>query len=336
MPRTNQESFTQSWQWQLVRFAPHIAIGIVVILLPPFLPLYIQSLMTKTLIFAILAMAFDLAIGYTGLLTLGHAAYFGVGGYTIGLLMLHYDITSLWISAPIAILMATLVAAIFGLIALRVTGFYFIFVTFALGQLLFSIAFKLDWLKSPGTEGIVGVSRPDLGLAWFTWNPIYFYYFVFLAFVICFFLLRRLVNSPFGYALQGIREAEPRMRVLGYNTWLYRYIAFVLAGAFAGVAGVLFVYHNSIVVPEHFGVATSALGWFMVVLGGTGTLYGPVIGTALIVPLEFYAGIITPERWPLILGGAFVLSIMYARRGVGVYLSQLWNRIVYQLGSAKG
>ena len=332
----NVKSITQFQQKQLVRFAPYIIIGAIFILSPPFLPLYLQSMMTKILIFAIFAMSLDLLMGYTGLISFGHAAYFGVGGYTVGVLMLHYDITSLWIGAPLGVLVAALTAAIFGFIAMRVTGFYFIFITFALGQLLFSIAYKWPWLWSVGVEGIVGIRRPDIGLPWFTWSSISFYYFVVLASIICFIILYRIVKSPFGYALQGIRESEPRMRVLGYNTWLYKYIAFIVAGAFAGIAGVLFAYHNGIVVPEHLGVITSTLVILMVILGGTGTLYGPVIGAAVIVPLEFYSGIITPERWPLILGGVFILSVMYARLGIGVYLSRLWKRVVYQYGSTKG
>jgi len=330
------ESTTRLRNKQIALFIPYIIVAIIFIISPPFLPLYLQSLMTKILIFAIFAMSLDLLIGYTGLISFGHAAYFGVGGYTIGVLMLHYDITSLWIAAPLAVFMATLIAAIFGFIAMRVTGFYFIFITFALGQLLFSVAYKWPWLWSVGVEGIVGIPRPDIGLSWFTWSSLSFYYFVVLAFIICFIILYRIVKSPFGYALQGIRESEPRMRVLGYNIWLYKYIAFIVAGAFAGIAGVLFAYHNGIVVPEHLGVITSTLVLLIVILGGAGTLYGPAIGAAIVVPLEFYSGIITPERWPLILGGVFVLSVMYARLGIGVYLSRLWKRMIYQYGSTKG
>ncbi|MFC1907268.1 branched-chain amino acid ABC transporter permease [Chloroflexota bacterium] len=336
MKTTALKSITQLRQGQLIRLASYAAIIVILILLPPFLPSYVQSLMTKILIFAIFAMSLDLIMGYTGLISLGHAAYFGVGGYTVGILLIHYDISMLWISAPVGILMAVLFAAIFGLIALRVTGFYFIFVTMALGQLLFSIAFKWEWLSTVGVEAIVGIPRPAVGLPWFSWSPTSFYYFVLLAFVLCFFLLNRLVRSPFGYALQGIRDSEPRMRTLGYNTWLYKYIAFIIAGAFAGVGGVLFAYHNSIVVPTHLSITTSALVMFMVILGGTGTLYGPVIGATVLIPVEFYAGLITPERWPLILGGAFVLSIMYVRAGIGVYLFRLWNKVVYRYGNIKG
>ncbi len=335
MEATKLKSTEQSWQRQLVRFAPYIIIGVISIPLPPFLPLYVQSLMTKLFIFAIFAISCDILIGYTGLITFGHAAYFGAGSYTVALLMLHYNINNLWVSAPLGILIAALIAAVFGTIALRVTGFYFIFVTFALAQLLFSIAWKWDWLATPGVEGIVGIPRPSIGLPWFTWNPTFFYYFIVLVFVICFFILYRVVKSPFGYALQGIRESEPRMRVFGYNTWLYKYIAFVVGGAFAGLAGVLYAYHNGSVVPDYLGATISAWAVLMVILGGAGTLYGPVVGAVVLVPLEFYSGIFTPERWPLILGGAYVLTMMYARLGIGVYLSRLWKKVVYQHGSIK-
>ena len=322
----NPKSVRLSWQGQLVRFAPHI-VGIVILtIVIPFLPTYVQSLMTKILIFAIFAMSLDLLMGYTGVLSLGHAAYFGVGGYTVGILMVHYGIDSFWIGAPCGILLSTLVAAIFGIIVLQVRGIYSLLVTFALGQLLYSIAMKWRSMTN-GEYGLTGIIRPDLGLPHFTWNTTYFYYFVFIVFAICFFLLYRLVKSPFGQALQGIREGESRMSVLGYNAWLYKYIAFVIAGMFAGVAGVLFAYHNGIMVPPNLDVSTSGFVMLMMIAGGMGTLYGPVIGAAALIIIQFYAGVFTPERWPLILGGAFVLTIMYARAGIGVYLYRLYRRL---------
>jgi len=326
---------SQPWQEQLIRFTPYIASGLILIILPPFLPPYLQGLMTRVLIFAIFAMSLDLIFGYTGLLSLGHAAYFGVGGYTVGVLMLRFGITSFWIGAPLGILMAALIAAAFGIIALRVSGMYFLLVTFALGQLLSSAGWKWKWLSSAGTTGVVGIPRADLGLPWFTWNAISFYFFVLLIFALCFFILYRIVNSPFGYALKGIRESEPRMRALGYNIWLHKYIAFVVAGLLAGVAGVLFVYYNGVITPVHLAIGTSGPVMFMVIIGGAGTLYGPVIGAAVIILLEFYASIFTPERWPLILGGVFVISIMFARKGIGVYIARLWGKVIEHYGSAK-
>jgi branched-chain amino acid transport system permease protein len=280
-------------------------------------------MITKVLIFGIFAMSLDLIWGCAGLLSLGHAAYFGLGGYGVGILTLHYGIDNFWITAPVGILMAATTAAIFGIVVLRASGSYFLLITSAVGQLLFSVAWKWRWLSSGGAEGIAGIPRPDIGIPSFTWNSTTFYYFILIAFGVCFFILYRIVKSPFGLALQGIREHETRMRVLGYNTWFYKFIAFVIAGAFAGVAGVLFVYHNGIIVPEHLALSNSTLPVLMAVIGGVGTLYGPVIGAAVIIPLEFYAGIVTPERWPLILGSAFILAILYFPGGIGTYLTKV-------------
>ena len=116
------------------------------------------------------------------------------------------------------------------------------------------------------------------------------------------------------------------MDVLGYNTWLHKYMAFIIAALFAGLAGVLFAYHNGIVVPEDFSIGTSVLPLLVIIIGGVRTLYGAFIGAVIIIPLEFYIGIVMPERWPLVLGGIFVLSIMFFREGVGGYLFRLWQR----------
>lgn len=314
---------------QLVHFVPYFASGIILVFLPFLLPPYYQTLMTRVLIFSIFAISLDVIYGYTGLFSLGHAAFFGVGGYTVGILMVRYGIDSFWIGAPLAILMASFVAAIFGIIALRVSGIYFLLVTFALGELLVSLATKWKFLStSGGTEGVMNILRPTLNLPWFSWNITNFYYFVSLIFVFCFFILYRLINSPFGCALQGIRESEPRMRALGYNTWLYKYIAFIVAGLFAGVAGVLIAYHDGFMVPSSFGVGTSTLVMFMVIIGGVGTLYGPAIGSGILIFVNFLASTYTPERWPLVLGVFFVLVIMYARGGVAVYTSRLWQKVL--------
>jgi branched-chain amino acid transport system permease protein len=277
-------------------------------------------------------MSLDLIMGYTGLLSLGHAAYFGVAGYTAGILMVRYQVESFWINAPCAILVAALTAAVFGIIALRVSGIYFLLVTFALGQLLFSVATKWYSLTG-GSEGLPGISRPDIGLPWLTWDAASFYYFVLLLFAACFFVLNRIVNSPFGYSLQGIRDDESRMRVLGYNTWSYKYIAFIVAGLFAGVAGVLFAYYTGLMAPQHLGVVNSTLVMLMLIIGGLGTLFGSLIGSAVIVFMEFYTSIFTPERWPLFLGAVFVAAVMYLRGGIGVHLYNFWKKACYKYGS---
>lgn len=136
-------------------------------------------------------------------------------------------------------------------------------------------------------------------------------------------------------ALQGIRDNERRMRHLGYNTWLYKYIAFIIGGAFAGVAGVLYGPFIGSVVPLTLGVTTSAIVLLMVILGGSRTFLGPVIGAAVIVFLQYFASILTPERWPLILGGVFVLTVMFLPGGIGTYLVRLWNKVRYSYGSTE-
>lgn len=310
---------------QLVAFTPYISGGLVLMILPLLMPPYLQSIMTRALIMAIYAISLDLLMGYTGLVTLGHGAYFGIAGYATGILAVRYGIESFWLIALIAILMAGLAAMIFGFLALRVSNAsYFLMITFATAQLLNSAAIKWTSLTG-GDMGLPNIARPDLDIAWSMWNTTNFYYFVFLIFILCFFLLYRFTNSPFGHALQGIREDELRMRVLGYNTRAYKYIAFIVAAMFAGVAGVLFTYLNGIVSPAQIGVHGGIMPLIIVMIGGAGTLFGPVIGAVLIVLLEHFTSIYSPERWPLILGAIFVLTIMYFRQGVGVSLREFWK-----------
>jgi branched-chain amino acid transport system permease protein len=315
-------------------FSPYLLIGAILAIVPLLFSTYTQTVVTRFLIFGLFAMGYNLAFGFTGLLSLGHAAFFGAGGYTVAVFKLHYSSDLFWIGAPLGIVVATLTALVFGFVALRVSGVYFLLVTFALGQLLFSVAWNVNWLSSPGMQGISGLSLPSLGILGSNLSTTSFYYLVLLISAFSFFVLYRVVNSPFGRALVGIREGEARMQSLGYNTWLYKYLAFVISGIFAGVAGVLFGYYNYLISPTHLGVGTSFLPMVMTIIGGIGTLSGPVIGAALLIFVEHFASILTPDRWPLILGGMFVLAIMFAREGIGVYLWKLWNRVGNRYGSA--
>jgi branched-chain amino acid transport system permease protein len=310
-----------------VSIAPILFLGGLLAVLPIFTSSYLQSVITRFIIFALFALGYNLAFGYTGLLSLGHAAFFGAGGYVVALLNMHYGIDLFWIGAPLGVGVATLIAALFGVIALRVSGIYFLLVTFALGQLLYSVAWNVKWLKTPGMQGISGITLPTFGIKGIALGTTSYFYLVLVIFSICFFLLIRIVNSPFGHTLIGIREGEDRMRALGYNTWLYKYMAFVISGAFSGLAGVLFAYYNFLISPHHLGVGTSFLPMVMSIIGGVGTLMGPIVGAALIVFVELYASIMTPERWPLILGVLFVIAIMFAREGVAVYIQRVWRRV---------
>ena len=299
------------------RIASGAAAVVVLVALPVVLSSYQLSLLTKMLIFGIFAMSLDLLLGYAGLPSLGHAAYFGVAAYTVGLLALRIA-NNFWLDFPAGLLVAGAVSALFGLFALRTRGSYFLMITLALGQVLWGIAFGWRSLTG-GDDGLRGFSRQPLDFGLFTidllHNDVYFYYFVLACFLVAIGLLALIVSSPFGRALVGIRESERRMEVLGYDVWRYKYVAFVLAGLFAGLAGNLFVYFNGFVSPAYLNILFSASALLMVILGGAGTLVGPAIGAAVIVALENVISAYM-ERWVLVLGVIYVLVTLFAPAGL--------------------
>ena len=279
----------------------------------PTLSAYPLTLLTQAAIVAILAMSLDLLLGYTGLPSLGHAAYFGVAAYTVGILATDYE--QGFVPCLLAgVLLATLTAAVFGLLAIRATGTYFLMITLALGMVVWGLAFR--WVSmTRGDNGIAGVPRPGLPLPWDLGAPLPFFYLALAAALLAWALLGLLVRSPFGLGLMGIRESESRMRALGYNVWLHKYLAFVIAGAFAGFAGVFWAYYNGFVSPVDVQLVTSVETLLMVALGGPGTLAGPALGAALIVFLKNFVSVYT-KRWLLILGAVYIGVILFAPRGV--------------------
>jgi branched-chain amino acid transport system permease protein len=283
------------------------------LLVPLALSSYQLSLLTKMLIFAIFAMSLNLVLGYAGLPSLGHAAYFGVGAYTVALLALRVR-DNFWLDFGAALAVVALIAALFGLLALRAEGSYLLMITLALAQVLWGIAFGWRALTG-GDDGLPGVPRPGAGLPWSLADGQRFYYFVLAVFALATALLGLVVRSPFGRALVGIRESERRMQVLGYDTWRYKYVAFVLAGLFAGLAGNLFVYYNGFVSPSYLSIVFSAMALIMVILGGAGTFVGPMLGSAVIVALENTISAYT-QRWLLILGLIYVAVTLFAPAGL--------------------
>ena len=280
---------------------------------PPFLSSFLLTLLTQALIYAILAMSLDIILGYTGLASLGHAAYFGLGAYSVGILATRHG-AGFWITLPGGVLVAVAVAAIFGLVALRATGVYFLMITLALGMVVWGLAHR--WVTmTQGDNGISAIPRPDLGLPWSLTHSVPFYYFALAGFFISFWILLVIVRSPFGRSLVGIRESESRMRTLGYHVWLHKYIGFVIAGGFAGFAGVLWAYYNGFVSPADLQLATSVEVLLMVALGGRGTLLGPALGATIIVFLKNLVSVYT-HRWLLILGAVYIATIVYAPEGV--------------------
>lgn len=291
-------------------------VGIAVLLaLPYVLSSYYLGLVIEMMIFALFAMSLDLLVGYAGMASLGHAAYFGIAAYATGLLALRLG-WDVWLALPAGVFMAALAAALFGLLALRTRGGYFLMITLALAQVAWGIAFGWRSLTG-GDDGLPNVPRPHLGLhlSWSLADTAPFYYFVLLIVSIGMLCLVRVVASPFGFALRGIRESETRMSALGYNVWRYKFVAFVAAAAFAGLAGCLYAYYNRFVSPDYLHVARSAEVLLMVILGGAGTMVGPAIGAALIVLLQNLISAYT-ERWLLVLGLVYVCVALLAPSGL--------------------
>jgi branched-chain amino acid transport system substrate-binding protein len=295
---------------------PRVAIVVAflaLVLAPPFVSSFLLALLTQAVIYAVLAMSLDIILGYTGLASLGHAAYLGLGAYSVGILTTRHG-ASFWVTLAVGVLLATAVAAIFGLVALRATGVYFLMITLALGMVVWGLAHR--WVSmTQGDNGIAGVPRPNLGLPWSFAGGISFYYLALVGFLLALVLLRTIVRSPFGQTLVGIRESESRMRTLGYHVWLHKYIGFVIAGGVGGFAGVLWAYYNGFVSPADLELATSVEILLMVALGGRGTLLGPALGATLIVGLKNLVSIYT-HRWLLILGGVYIGTIVYAPEGI--------------------
>jgi branched-chain amino acid transport system permease protein len=283
--------------------------------------LYFTHLMLLTMIYGLFAMSLDLLAGYTGLVSFGHAAYFGTAAYAVGILTTQHHVPPP-VAFPAGIGMATALAAVYGLLATRAVGVYFLIITLAVGMATWGLAYRWSSVTG-GDNGVPGIPPLDLGMPWSLADPRHYYYLVLLLFVTAVFLLHRLVHSPFGLSLRGIRESEGRMRMLGYNTWLHRYAAFVVAGGFAGLAGVLYAFYNRFVSPPDLHIAVSAEAVLMVILGGAGTLFGPLAGAAIVVFLRNLVSAYT-QRWMLILGVVFVLTVMYAPRGVAGGVRAVW------------
>jgi branched-chain amino acid transport system permease protein len=281
----------------------------------PYSGSFVVLLATRAMAFAILAMSVDLLLGYTGMSSMGQAAYFGVGAYLTAVLATkyHYGLGwDFWIVVVLGILLGAALAAVFGLFAIRAGGVYFLMITLALGQCVWGLAYRWNSLTG-GDNGINLSARPNFGFD--LSNQVTFFYLVFAFFAVSMAMMYVLVRSPFGRSLAGIRERELRMQILGYNTWLHKYIAFIIAGAFGGLAGVLWAHTNGHVSPETVVLTTSVDALLMVVLGGAGTLVGSAIGAAIVFGLREFLSTLVPW-WQYALGGVYVLTILYLPMGL--------------------
>ncbi len=271
---------------------------------------YPVKLLEEILIWGIFAMSLDLLMGYAGMVSFGHSAFFGIGAYVAALAL--KQTPHLLSALALPALVTALAALVIGFCSIRTSGVYFIMLTLAFSQMFSAYAFQAAWLGAE--DGVFGVPRPrlvGLDLA----NPTAFHLYLIALVVLAVLVLWRVVRSPFGHVLRGIHENEGRMEAVGYAVQRYKLVAFVIAGTIAGVAGALYTQLNLTISPDAFFWTTSGEALLMVIIGGTGTLWGSVLGAAAFILLQSLVSSYT-ERWMLILGLTFVLFVLFAPGGI--------------------
>jgi len=292
-----------------------LALAIVAALLgafPFFAGDFYVNLGSQILIAAIFALSLNLLVGYGGMTSLGHASFLGVAAYLSALLTTRYGLGH-GPAALLSILGTTLTAAFFGVIALRATGLGFLMITLALSQVLWGLAYRMSNVTN-GDNGIAGLTRPaPFGIA--LDSPAAFYWFALIVAAFAFVMMAVFVSSAFGSSLKGVRDQPRRMAALGFNPWMIRWIAFVYAGFWGGVSGLLYVYYHKYIHPTSLSITSSAEALLGVIAGGSGTAAGPVVGATLVLLLKNYASAYL-ERWNMLLGLVFLFIVLLMPTGI--------------------
>ena len=285
------------------------------------------KLATRVIVLAIFAMSLELLIGYTGLVSFGHAAYFGLAAYGLQLLSPEYDAANLLVALPASMALAALVALAVGALVVRTRGIYFIMVTLAFAQMLFYLVRDSAWFG--GSDGAFIYVKPVLRIGetvvFSLDDRTGFYFFCLCCLVFTYVLLVVILRSPFGQVIMGIKENEHRMQALGYNTYRYKLASFVIAGTFAGLAGFLFAAIDGFVSPELLGWHQSGNAILMILLGGSGTLFGSLFGAIAFVGMEDIfkeRAIFGPlaDHWQILMGVFVIAAVLLLRRGIAGWL----------------
>jgi branched-chain amino acid transport system permease protein len=286
-------------------------------LVPLFTPEFYHELLTKVMIMSIFAMSLDLLVGFTGLVSFGHAAFFAIAAYALVAVAPQYDPVSLWWSLPVAMAASALAALIIGVFVLRTRGIYFIMVTLAFAQTVYFVFH--DTPVGGGSDGVYLYFKPTTRIAGVDLASLddtsHFYYLVLVAMIAVYLFLRRVLRSPFGHALVGIKVNEHRMRSLGYPVFYYKLASFTLAGGLAGLAGYLSAVQYGFVNPEIASWHESGNVLLMVILGGLGTLHGAVAGAFAFVLLEEVFAAMT-RHWQLLMGAMIVALVLFLPGGL--------------------
>jgi branched-chain amino acid transport system permease protein len=293
---------------------------------------YYIGLASRILIFAIAASSLNLLIGNAGMLSLGHAAYFGIGAYTVAILARHADTKTMlfgfipgtinaWIAWPVAALLCALCAWLIGAISLRTRGVYFIMITLAFAQMFYYVFVSLETYG--GDDGLSLTQRSNIG---FNLSDDSHFYFVALAlFLAVTYLLHRLTHARFGYALRGIKINEARMEAIGFATYRYKLVAFIIAGAIAGLAGALLVNHNNFISPNSLQWTQSGTLLIMILIGGVGHLFGGVVGATLMLLMEEILSGYT-NHWHLVLGVVLLAIVFLTPKGLAPLFEKMGKK----------
>ena len=295
-----------------LRSAALLLLLAVLAVIPLYGDVFYTRLFTRIMIYAIAALSLDLILGYGGMVSLGHAAFLGVGAYTVGILSL-WGIQSAFLSWPLAILVSMLIALVIGAISLRTRGVSFIMITLAFAQMLYYCFISLKGYG--GSDGMTLAVRNSLAGLLDISRHSSFYYLVLVILILIFFAGHRLVHSRFGMAIQGIRDNERRMRLLGFPTFRYKLVCFILSAGVAGLAGALMANQNLYVGPALMHWKQSAEVLVMVILGGMKSLAGPILGAVALLMAEEVLSNYT-EHWMIILGPLLILVVLYGRNGI--------------------
>jgi branched-chain amino acid transport system permease protein len=326
-PRDAQGHGAPLWR----TFAPAAVAAILLAVAPRVLRPFDTMSLTYGLIMAIAALGFNLLLGYTGLLSFGHSAYFGMGAYTVAFMVKYLKITSLELFVVGALVSSLVVSALFGIVCVRYTRIFFGILTLALSQVLWSLAFKFFWITG-GTDGLRVPTPSLLGMTLgegedkITFLTHGYYYYVLGIFFLALGVMWVIVNSPFGKALQAIRDNETRAEFVGVQIWRYRWVAFLVSGVYTGLAGALWVPLNGLTTPDIMHWQFSGEIVFMTVLGGFRTFVGPVVGAIVFNYLKTYAVGYT-VYWQLLLGGILVTLVLTLPTGIAGSIGRLLPRL---------
>ncbi len=289
---------------------------------------FYQGLVIRLMIMGIFAMSLDLLIGFTGLVSFGHAAFFGLSGYLLAIITPESAAVSIWIALPFCLAGTALAALIIGWFSVRTSGIYFIMVTLAFAQMLYYYFNENQDLG--GSDGIFLFYKPSVAIAGFEifdlGNHNTLYFFVLISLVLSYLLLSTILKAPFGKVIRGIQANEARTLALGFNTQKYKLASFVIAGTLAGFAGFLEAIHGGIMSPAHLGWHESGIAMMVVILGGMGTLYGPVLGAFAMGFLQDFFQEIWSDHWLLLMGIFVIAVVLFLPNGIAGLITKLEGR----------